>query len=278
MSTSLISQIATAATVIPATAKVEIEHPTGPESQYAQALQFVSSQIRSLMIGGLLNDATNTTISCSAVTAFIESLGYAITATPSNLTITVGSSVVGHVYLKSDGTLADSTTAPVAFSTPAGTARSKSGDTTQRYLGSFVTDGSSHILPFTMVLAGGNLAQMHFTNAGGGASPYRFLSAGAATSYGSVTSLAALVPANVVTQARILIVGTGQVSPANFTISLSTDGSHGNAAEWGQTTASGNPAFITWCPLDTSTPGIYYKTSDAGALAYLDLFGYEFVR
>jgi hypothetical protein len=233
---------------------------------------------RSALIGGVLDDATNTTISCSTVTAFIESLGYAITASPSNLTITVGASVVGHVYLKSDGTLADSTTAPVAFATPAGTARSKSGDTTQRYLGSFVTNGSSQILPFTMIVAGPNLAHMHYTNAGTGGAPYRFLSGGTATSYGAVTSLATLAPANVVTQARILIVGTGQVSPNAFTIYLSTDGTHGNAAEWGQVASSGNPGAITWVPLETSTPGIYYKTTDVGALAYLDIFGYEFVR
>lgn len=245
----------------------------------AAILQGIYDVDRAAIIGGVLDDATNTTISCSTVTAFIESLGYAITASPSNLTITVGASAMGHVYLKSDGTLADSTTAPVAFATPAGTARSKSGDTTQRYLGSYMNDASSHILPFQMVLQGsGPLVQYRYTSSGTSAAPYRILSNGGNTSYGSVTSFASLCPANVITEAHFTYLTIGDPTQSTPTTNFSTDGSSNNAGTitlYGVTGALAMPLRLV---VQASTPGIFYKVTSATNGAYIDLTGYQFTR
>lgn len=247
----------------------------GPTSQdlgsdYAQQRGFIR--------GGVLDDASNTTISCTAVAAFIESANQIYDfAAPSTLTITVGASAAGHVYLKTDGTIVDSTTAPVLFATKAaGNARSKSGDPTQRYLGSFFTDSSSHILPFTMYDLGGGRAEIQYTLDASNA-PYRVLTAGAATSYGSITSMAAVAPANVVTETFLGIVQQQQVTGTQ-SVNLSTDGVNDNGVLFFSVAVSNVAAVTQWCNISPATPGVFYKVSTAAAVLYLDVQAYRFVR
>lgn len=256
-----------------ATGSTVIIGPSGlaEQSDYAQQRGFIR--------GGVLDDATNTTISCTPIAAFIESANQVYDfAAPANLTITVGASALGHVYLKTDGTIVDSTTAPVLFASPAGNARSKSGDPTQRYLGSFATDSSSHILPFTMTELGSGFASMAFTLAGNGVAPYRFVTAGANTAYGSVSSFnaaASIIPANVPMEALMQITQTQLGTSLLF---LSTDGVNDNACEYFTASTSGFSGFTLWSPVAPATPGIFYRTSVAGATVFFDVTSYKFVR
>lgn len=110
------------------------------------------SSFINLTYGGIIGlhpvwtDATH--IGCSPGAAYIESLGRAIFAAPADIAPSLANNTWYHVYLKSDGTLEAPTTAPAAFATPIGTARSKTSDTTRRYLYSFRTNGSAQIRQF----------------------------------------------------------------------------------------------------------------------------------
>lgn len=253
-----------------------VDDPAGtPASKKATAAVLRSAMLpRNFIMGGVLDDATNTTISCSAITAFIESLGYCITASPSNLTITVGASALGYVYLKSDGTLSDSTTAPVAFATPAGNARSKSGDTSQRFIGWYFTDGSSHIITFTMFDLGGGLSQTDYPSYVASA-PYRVLSAGTAASYGSETSFAGILPPNICTNFYGFLQGacTG-ISSINFSL----DGTNPTVATIYLNVSATLFGTVGWYSLRPATPGIYYKGNGTAPTTYIDIMGARWSR
>lgn len=60
--------------------------------------------------------------------------------------IALGASAMGHVYINAAGQAQAVATAPSA--TYAGTARTKTGDTTWRYVGSIISDASGNVVPF----------------------------------------------------------------------------------------------------------------------------------
>lgn len=94
-----------------------------------------------------------------------------------------------HVYLYNNAGTPDVelvTTAPAAPYN--GTARSKMGDTSRRYIGSALTDPSSNIYPVYFFESG-----VFYVNGFAGAAPYRVISSGTATTSTAV-SLAGIIP------------------------------------------------------------------------------------
>lgn len=229
--------------------------------------------------GGVLNDASTTTISCTAVSAFIESDNrvYDFDA-PATITRTSsgGAGGVRHIYLTNAGVLEDSATAPVLFAgRAAGNARSKSGDASRRYLGSYAQDTSNNIVPFTMQEQSPGVAKVHFSSCNG-ASPHRVLNGGTNAAYSTITSFASLVPADVVTKITAIIQGYGGASSVQ-PVSISTDGTNNNVAVFYTNGASG-AGISGEFDLATATPGIYYKNGATTPTTYIDLTGYTFTR
>lgn len=248
----------------------------GPSAQNAS--DAYASQ-RGFLRGGQLSYASSTTIDCSAVCAFIESSNRVYDfAAPATLTITGGASTIMHVYLTTSGTIVDSATAPVLFATKAaGNARSKSGDTSQRYLGSYVTNASSQVLPFVMQDIGGGESTMFYTGSDHYAAPFRVLAAGAATTF-TTQSLAAVLPANVCTQ---VYTGIGMKTTGAFpngSAVFSLDGVNASATLTCYAAAAANPEAMLWMPVIPATPSVYYKTFDAANTVAIDVSGYRFVR
>lgn len=112
----------------------------------------------------------------------------AIVSVPSPVTLTgiaLGNNAWGYVYLKGDGTFEVVTTSPAA--PYLGTARTKTGDTTRRYVGAVRTDGSGNIWNFRHV-AGRILYQGYLNQV-----PFTVLTGGTATAETNV-DLSAAIP------------------------------------------------------------------------------------
>jgi hypothetical protein len=213
-----------------------------------------------------------TQVGAGVGSAFIESLGYTIDVptAPANITPTVGANTWYHVYLYLNGstpTLESSSTAPVAFASPAGTARSKSGDTSRRYLYSFRTDGSSNIRRFAVNPGNGFYSWEAQTL---NATPFRVLSAGSATSATPIDCSA--VAATTATSIVAAFIGLGSGNSYFFASNDYTVSSTAFSVGIG----SGQVQF---CECDcSSTQNISYICFSAAPAAYVDVAGFYFSR
>lgn len=191
-------------------------------------------------VSGLIDGMTPVWVSTTQLgatpgAAYIESLGDILSGSPANITpSSPSSSTWYHVYVYSSGgtpTLEASTTAPVAFASPTGTARSKTSDTSRRYLYSAKTDGSGNFYRFAYIPGIGVVHWVGAINA----SPFRVLSGGSATSSTSVDAsavaptTASAVLAELVTSVNTVSIfaasGDVTVSSTNFQIATLTAGS-----------------------------------------------------
>lgn len=174
-----------------------------------------------------------------------------------------------YVYLSAGTPSAEVvTTAPVAWK---GTARSKTADTSRRYVGSILTDGSSNVKPFVHdVLAN----HMHYTNFASDASPHRVLNGGTATTATAV-SLTGIIP---VTSILAKIRLTNLADKSVYTSESSGVGSTQNTFALTRGDVAAQNAFALH-PIDSSQQ-IWYKFASAvGAGAgYLDVQGYQYER
>lgn len=213
-----------------------------------------------------LKRESGTSLSVTTGAAEIQGLGRAIevTATITKTGISLASSTWYHVYLYLNAGSPDIeivTTAPAAAY--AGSASSKTGDTSRRYIGSVLTDGSGNIRDFD---------QDESTIRWAGAvsnSPFRVLTNGTNTSWTTV-SLAGIVPVTARSVSAFIqvvggTIGTDIASGAagtRFTYTI-------NPGQF----ASGMYAF------DTANQAFYYKApaSGAGGL-YIDVNGFTFAR
>lgn len=142
------------------------------------------------MDGLILEWVDGTTLRLTSGSAFIEGLGYAVAVpapiTKSGLSLAAGSWY--HVYLRLNAGVPDVevvTTAPAAPYN--GTARSKGGDATRRYLGTFLTNSGGGMKAFKQ-------SAHYFAWMGRNSIvPHHVLAAGTATSQTPV-SLAGIVP------------------------------------------------------------------------------------
>lgn len=162
-----------------------------------------------------------------------------------------------YVYLSAGAAAAEVvTTAPVAWK---GTAYSKTGDTSRRYVGSIRSDASGNVYEFVMqqnrILYSTSLAS----------SPFRVLSAGTATTNTTI-SVSSVVPVT----ARISFI---------YATNLSTGVALRVANSAGVAFFGIRPATATFLNviLDSSQ-NTYYSNSAGAGDSYLDVAGYEFNR
>ncbi len=158
---------------------------------------------------------------------------------------------------------------------------SKTGDTTRRFVAPYITDASSHILPFTMLDLSGGRAQIHYNSA-----PYRALSGGVQTSTFTSVSFAStpassvpVLPAAVCDEVLYTLVTTGHATQNVPSIELSSDGTNADIAffKWYSAIAM-NPQVTGWLPVIRATPSVQYRVGHANNPAYIDVGGYRFLR
>jgi hypothetical protein len=163
-----------------------------------------------------------------------------------------------HVYLYDNSGTPDIeivTTAPATAYF--GLARAKTGDTSRRYLGSVLTDGSGDIYPFIMQ---GTKIKYNTANA---TTPFRVLTSGAETSNTAV-STAGCVPS---TAALVFVFAIQNGTPSGFV--------QNSAGQTLVIALSGQRfAFETFL----QSGNLYYKNSTTGGVFHLDILGYEFER
>lgn len=215
---------------------------------------------------------SGTALTVSTGAAYIEGSGKVLRATSaiakSGLSLTA--STWYHVYLYSNAGTPDielSTTAPA--SPYSGTARSKTGDASRRYLGSVQTDAIGNIFSF---IVNGNLVSYREDVANG---VFRLLSSGTSTTEASV-SCTGVIPAtanigllnfiNTATSGGVIRSG---VSDDNF----SAPGAKGIAYVRAQ-----SAALLTH-PLDSSQAFTYwFDAAPSGGGAYINALGYFYER
>jgi hypothetical protein len=219
---------------------------------------------------------SGTSVSVTSGAMYIQSLAKVV-AFPSTLTLSSLSLAVStwyHLYgYLNAGTPAIelSTTAPAAAYS--GFARSKTGDTSRRYVGSIKTNASSAILNFGQV--GTCVAYRNFQ----GGAPFRVLANGSSLTETTI-SLSGCVP---VTSTLALVrlintAGTGDGDAQVYT-GTSNDSAAGPPVSGITTVDPSKDAYITH-PLDDSQAMTYwYRTAGVGGGgAYMDVYGYTYER
>lgn len=205
--------------------------------------------------------------------ATVQSLNYPVNvaAAIAKTGLTLTAATWYHVYLYMNGSTPDIeivTTAPTAAYH--GTARSKTGDTSRRYLGSVRAGAANTILPFEHSPELGTITYHDNVNA----TPLLVLSAGAATTATTV-SCSAAVPATGVS-AKLLANNnaTGQIVYMSNSLAA-------NALSTTFWKAFVNPAgsFFAEFPLDGSQAFNYlYDAAPAGGQFFARVTGYTFER
>lgn len=199
--------------------------------------------------------------------AYIPSLGCVlrVSASIAKTGLVLTASTMYHVYLWLNGANADVdivTTAPAA--PYVGTARSKTGDTSRRYLGSVLTDASGNIYNF-LHDSSDFICYLTPTNT----APFRCLSGGAATAATPV-SLAGLIPVSTQT-AKLNFLNTDTAAPLGLGNSLT-------GSNYIHVIRPTSGTFGTF-PTDASQAVTYFFVSaPTGGLAYIDVLGYGLSR
>lgn len=151
-----------------------------------------------------------------------------------------------------------------------GVARTKTGDTTRRYIGSILTDSAGNIFPFTHAVS---TSMIKYRNGSGNIAPYRVLSNGAATTATDV-SLVGIVPVSSA-MALVRIVNTN----ASFSILLSINSTDPNIiADAGAAPAASPTGLVLMNVIEVINQNLAYRVTGAGGGAYIDIAGYVFGR
>lgn len=189
----------------------------------------------------------------------IAELASAVTLTPS-----LAASTWYHLFLTVSGAtvgVESVTTAPAAAYY--GTARAKTGDTSRRYIGSFLTDGSAAIWRF-MHSDGG---VQYLTNL---VTPFRVLNGGTSTTRTSV-SLSGVVPIT----SGVVFLNAINNGDQQLYIDLPEIGNVGTSSRY---TCLANQRT----PLITAAPSLalqyLYGVAPSGSGAFIDVWGYRYDR
>lgn len=226
---------------------------------------------------GLNPQWTSTTVlGCSAGACFIESLGYAVYGAPADITpSSPANSTWYHIYAYSNSgvlTLESSTTAPVAFTNAVGTARSKSGDTSRRYLYSARTSAAGAFLQFAY---DPSCNLWLWQNTASNAAPFRCLSAGAATTSTAV-DCSAVVPTT--SRLALLSLAQGSITVAIYVGSNDLTISATIYDLSCPTNPSGNLFRIIGLSRCSSTQNVSYLNSAGSGASYIDVLGFHLQR
>lgn len=230
------------------------------------------SVVPGLIVGCQPIWTSTTQLSIGSGRLYIESTNTVIAVAASTITPSSPSTDTWyHLYVNNSGTLSASTAVPVPFATPCGYAMSKTGDTANRYVGSALTDGSSHFYRFWVDQSG----LYKWKALALDAAPFRCLDNGSATSSTNV-SLAGAVPVTART-AYIEIVNVSQVAfpyVSSGDVTVSPSAFDLNAPVASSTT---NAVVLGFVPVDSSQTINYINAVGSGA-AYIDVYGFYLQR
>lgn len=240
----------------------------------AQITALVSGQ--SALSAGAINGlglgwVSGTSISVRAGVCALQSgalVQFTSATTVSGLALSASTQYAVYAYLSgSTPSIEVSSTAPT--SPYYGTARSKTGDASRRYLGSIITDASGAISQFSHSVDRGEIT---YTNPG---NTRRVLSAGTATS-ATLVSCSSHIPLTAVSiLARYL--NTAPAGSSNFYCGPGNATLTVNA--WSIAVFPGSQAAFGYCPVDSSG-NIYYLNSatPTSGGGFVDILGYAFER
>jgi hypothetical protein len=161
-----------------------------------------------------------------------------------------------------------STTAPAAAYN--GTARSKTGDTSRRYLGSIKTDSGSSITNFSQI----QNKVCYYIDVAGGATPARILLAGVATSYTNVSASILAPITSKIAQFKFQNLDTmaaARISNSDASLTL--------PAGLFSMPSNNNAPIFAEVPMD-GAQNIQYgmASTPSGAGLYIDIVGYTYER
>lgn len=223
------------------------------------------------LIEGLeLRWVSGSALTVTSGSAYVEALGRVVDV-PSQIaktSIGFAANTWHHVYLYLNSGTPDVEIVTTAPATPySGNARSKTGDTTRRYLGSVLTDSAGAIYNFRQ---NGDRVDWKVQT---GVAPFRCLNAGTATAETTV-SLAGAIP---VTSAHVNIYFQN-ISSQIAGFGTPDDSAPGSPFS-GMIVMDVNARLITLFPTDASRQITYWLvgTPTSGAL-YADVLGYKFGR
>lgn len=217
---------------------------------------------------------SGTSISVTSGSAYIEGAS-AVVNVPSALTLSglsLTASTWYHVYLYLNaGVPAIECVTAAPATAYSGTARSKTGDTYRRYIGSVRTGGSGNIYNFLQI----GIKVMY--RAGNGVSPFRIVSNSTSTTQTSA-SASAIVPAT----ARQVSCQLINLSNSGSGVQLCTgtsDGSQPGPPLGGIYIVREQSTLIAEHPLDSSQALTYWLSAvPASGGAYIDVYGYSYER
>lgn len=219
-------------------------------------------------IEGLVVECLDTlTVTVSSGAAYIPGSGTVLDV-PSGLAIAAPTGMTVnawyHVYLFNNAGSPDLEVSATAPSVYRGTASTKTGDTSRRYLGSAKAFTSSAFWSFRNT----PFCEVSYTFVWS-TSPFRVLSGGTSTSTVNIAVTAA-VP---VTATRARCSGTSSGGGSGV-VGISVGGSNGNHITWQPSTK-----FSEMIPLDALQRIAYvWLNAPAGALFYIDIGGYIYER
>jgi hypothetical protein len=180
-----------------------------------------------------------------------------------------------------DGGVAGSSSAPVAFAVPAGSALSKPSDATRRYLGTILYGATNVIRPFLCRDLGAGLCEYIYTQDMAAAAPFAILNGGSATNY-TALDMSALIPnTGAAVEALLSVCATVPSSGSFAQCYLSIDGIGFTSLVYNPaTTPAGNQSsYSSWLPINANTTSaLYYKVNQANVALYIYCWGYRFRR
>lgn len=241
------------------TIKGRITASTGDPEDLTAAQAKLITQATNYITGLKLSWASSTTITVGTGEAYVNGVIVAVSSPITSGTITAADDIY-HVYLYNNSGSAAievSTTDP-ATSPYSGTAYTKNGDTSRRYLGSVLCTSGGGVQDF---LHAPGTGLMMYTNVN---APKRILANGGATTKTAV-STSSVIPTTG-KMAQVIVINT------NATYGLQTYDTNSNGFLYIPPSARASSAF----PLDSGN--LYYAMGGAGNGAYLDITGYYFER
>lgn len=234
-------------------------------SAWAQRNAAVGGEFAGLITGLIMEWVSGTSLRVTTGAAHIESAGkvFAAASAITKAGLSLSNDTTYHLYFYSNAGTPDVevvTTPPAAAYS--GTARSKTGDASRRYIGSVLTNGSAAVREF--VHDGGSIRYRENVTA----SPYRVLAGGTTTTWTAIALAAVVPPTSKAAVMDIQLIGG----------SVGTDVASKAAGAGFFTTINPAQRIGTGWAINASQ-NFYYKAPGAGAGAlYVDVWGYTFER
>ncbi len=265
-------------TATPATDdSIPIYDASASANRRATVTEVVGTVTEGYINGAVLTYSSTTQVQVTTGTVHIQSSGSlmritsAITISPS-----LSTNTWYHCYVyNNSGTPAGECVTTAPDSPYTGTARSKTSDTTRRYVGSIRTDGSSQIRKF--VMSGGGNYRTILWMLDTTASPFRVLSGGLATTNTNV-DLSAVVPnvSSLIKVARIRFVNLSSAAVYVFVDNADMTGTNPAGAS-GFTGIGQNADVAISIPINSSQiiRYAYSGGTPTGSGAFIEVQGYE---